>query len=360
MNLSMIMFIITGGCLAVGIFLYVSRIKKLKSELAKLSKKRKHYTIATLSPVLPPPYNNLVRHTIGYLKKYAPFDFDTIECFVNENESFQEWVQFIIEKKPDLIYTQTEYPLNVLRSSMEKSDTHIPIVAGVIPLDCHNSPLPEGEQKSSLHILGITLGWEEKIAILKATLPFAKKALIISNSPENMKPAHLKERNAILVGLRKARLESEIYHFEKNASSNTKLPNDIGVIIITHTIDVVKNEPLIVKMAKDKGIPIFSLGTSNKDIFISVSNDYQHVIIKKAATAIIEQLNNEDDNLVPVIKNIHKSDHIHINPLVASPLTTTTAIGALMKQCNTIRIKLKKMSELPVITIEKESKEKKK
>lgn len=284
MMLSYWPFIGAGATLGALIFIYRGiRVTQLMLTHFEAPPEKSRKVIAILTPTATSPCSLVIKGFIRIIKKYASFDFDIIECDyrANPQEAIQ-WTNYVIDRKVDMVLSILSIVEPIVRT-LDFRRQNIPIIAaGVMHED--NSWLNETFQQA-YPITGTTvsLEWEEKISLLKRTLPQVKTVLILFRcTVDDIQSVNLVERNAILTVLRKHHIHAKphnISNIDNSCDFSDELMKNIDLVIITRSSKLMAHTEKIALEAKKYNVPIFStIALSIELAFITISNNVEEEI----------------------------------------------------------------------------------
>lgn len=78
---------LTAGTAAVALVYVTKKIQVMNKAIGQLQEKKKRFTIAIMSPSVTMFVAEITRPFIAYIRKYASFEFETIECIHKDRKS---------------------------------------------------------------------------------------------------------------------------------------------------------------------------------------------------------------------------------------------------------------------------------
>lgn len=306
---------------------------------------KKRFTIAILSPTNKAPNNALSKSFVSYLKKYASFEFETLECITNsDQEKTYQWAEYLATSNVDLIYSVGRRPTEVLYNSLKTRTKKIPVIAGGIPAD-HCEPSPDIIQRE-IPFTATTgsFNWPKKVALMQKALPHLKKVMILFRSIDELSHINLKEKNNITMALRKHHIAWEMHHInniENSTEITPELLKDIDLVIIARTGELIPYAAQISKDCDKANVPVFSTDALSPNIFLGIaeSTEKSHgEVCAKHAMQILEDGKNASN--IPTRQIVGPHDVV-IFPDNAVPLTATTTIGNATSNATYVKMNLK-------------------
>jgi ABC-type uncharacterized transport system substrate-binding protein len=348
LNIVMSFYILSGAFIITSVYL-LRKIIQLIATRNYLQEKKKRIVIAVMLPNTIKKVLELRCPLIAYLKKYASFEFETIECIHNVNrEQAEEWAHFISESKVDLVLAIGTMSTDIMYNTMKTSQVQIPILSIGSPLSNTQTSFDTMQQNAQITGIVTTMGWPAKINLLKRILPHVKNVLIVVRSIDEISHNDLKEKNLITTSLRKHQIAWKMHHapaIEKSADFNAQLLENVDIIILSLNIEILKYASRIAYEAQKFNTPVFSPDISCPDVFLCVSQCPERTISIQSAKYAIEILEDGMNTSSLPIKEIKEHEKIVLYPRNTSPMIATTAIGNLLTQSNIIHLNIQESGE---------------
>jgi ABC-type uncharacterized transport system substrate-binding protein len=267
----------------------IQKIKQFRNggnHISKLSTRR--LSIAILTPSTAPPSNLFTKGLVSQLKKYASFEFDVIECDSKyDTVQGSRWAEYIMEQKPDLIFSVSKVSTDIIMHLMLTRKERIPIISAGIPVEFLDRE--SHDLQKSLPLTGVTtsFGWEQKIALLKRTLPHLKNVLVLFKSIDEISRINLKEKNCIMAALRKQHINAKMHHIaniSRSSEMSREILEDIDLVIISRSSSLMAYAEKIATECADYNVPCFSTDKIASDkVFITISSDIEERIGERCA-----------------------------------------------------------------------------
>jgi ABC-type uncharacterized transport system substrate-binding protein len=330
------------------IILY-AKIKKLQATRRYLHDKRKRLVIAIMIPSTIQVVQEVLRPLIAHIKKYASFEFESIECIHNLNrDQAEEWAHFISESKVDLILSLGKLSTEVMYNTMKTCHAKIPMISVGSPLGHNDIPFETMQKYTQITGVVTQMDWPAKINLLKKILPHIKNVLIVFRSIDEISHSNLKEKNLITTSLRKYHIAWKMHHvptIEKSTDFTAQLLDNIDIVILSRSSEILKFASRIALEAQKFNIPVLSPDITCPDVFLGISECPERAIGLQSAKYAIEILeDNMCANSLP-LKEIKDREKIVLYPHNTSPMIATTAIGNLLTQSNIINLSIRENGE---------------
>jgi ABC-type uncharacterized transport system substrate-binding protein len=325
------------------------KIKRLSATCRYLQEKRKRIVIAIMMPDVIQVVQEALRPLIAYIKKYASFEFETLECIHGLNrDRAEKWGQFISESKVDLILALGKFSTEVMYNTMKTAHTKIPILSIGSASGHVETSFETMQQHTQITGVVTPMDWPAKINLLKKILPHVKNVLIVFRSIDEISHNNLKEKNLITTSLRKYHITWKMHHvpkIEKSTELTPQLLENVDIIILSLSSEVLKFASRIALEAQKFNIPILSPDITCPDVFLGISECPERAIGIQSAQYAIEILeDNKCPNSLP-LKEIKDREKIVLYPHNTSPMVATTAIGNLLTQSNIIKLSIRENGE---------------
>jgi len=331
-------FFLSGVCLWFSIKTYAF-YKKHSSSI----KNKTHFTIAILAPSPTSFVVNFIRPFTAYIKKYASFEFETIECFHQlDRDLAQEWANFIAEHNVDLVFAIGTISTDIMYNMMKTRQHKIPVISGGAP----GTSEPSFEtMQATIPFTAVTthMDWPDKICFLKKIVPHIKTVLIIVRSMDEISRINLQEKNTLTTTLRKLHVAWKMHHapnIDKTTDLTAELLEGVDLIILSRSSEVLRHTARIAQEAQPFNVPVLSPDTASPEIFIGMSECPERTIGIQCAKYAIEIL---EDNINPSalpLKEVREKKKVVIYPHNSSPMMAATAIGNLLNETNQINLVL--------------------
>jgi len=266
-------------------------------EYQKKKSPKKRFQIAILAHTTTKlPLSLFSQGFISYLKKYAAFEFELIECGASSTLSgYNKWAKYIIEQKPNLVLTVGKKATEHMYTALRTSKTRIPILSAGIPEE--SIEIPFEEMKKSLPITGIitSLDWNKKISLLKKIIPHLKNVVVLYHSVEQLSHLNLREKNLISAALRHQHINGIMHHIdniEKSCDLPFELIQNVDLVLISRSSNLMPHTDKISKVCEQYSVPLFSPASASLAyVNISISSDVeQHIgeLAGRKAVKILE------------------------------------------------------------------------
>jgi len=331
-------FLLLFLCIILGIKSYAFYRKAIAQK-----KNDSHFTVAILTPSLVTFIIDIIRPFTAYIKKYASFEFETIECVHHlDRDQAQEWANFIVENKVDLIFTIGSLSTEVMYHTMKTRQHKIPIISGAT---AKGHDLPFSTIQSIIPFTAVTtcMGWPEKIILLKKIIPHLKTVLIIMRSIDEVSRTNLQEKNTLTTTLRKLQIAWKMHHapnIEKETNLTHELLEGVDIILLSRSSEVLRHTSRIAQEAQAFNIPVLAPDIASPTIFIGMSECPERTIGIQCAKYAIEILEDGVNPSTLPLKEIHEKKKVVIYPQNSSPMMAATVIGNLLTETNHIYLAL--------------------
>jgi len=323
--------------------LLLREIREVTTQIQTLSEQRKRLVLAIMSPSALATVE-YVRPLIAFMKKYAAFEFEILECVhAMDRDRAQEWVHFIAEKKADLIFSLGRLSTDVLYTFMKTQNEKIPIIAAGSPIGYNDVPLEVMQLNVPMTGVSARLDWPKKLAYLKRLLPHIKTVCIVFRSIDEISHSNLKEKNAMTAALRKMQVSWRMHHvssIEKSSDFSAEALQDIDIVILSRSSSILQYSARIAQEAAQFGVPVFSSDGSCPNIFVGIVESPEREIAIQSAKYAIDILEDGVSTSTLPLKEIRDREQAIIYPHNSSPILATTILGNLLGQSNHIRITL--------------------
>jgi len=346
---STLFYLLVSGVTSACLYITYIKIKQLQQSLAYLQEAQQHYTIVIIKPSIIPAVGDLARAFTTYMKKYASFEFETIDCVHNLNrDKAQEWVEYAIDCDADLIVAVGLLSSEVAFNSMKMQHHKIPTIAVGSPTGYSAAPVEIMQAATPLTAISSSMKWERKTALLHRLLPRVKNVLIIFRSVDEISHTNLREKNAITASLRKMHISWRMHHvtnIDKSTDLNAQLLEDIDIIILSRSSEILRYSARVAREAQQFNVPVFSSDIACSDVFIGISECPERTMGIQAAKYAIEILEDKAAASSLPLKEINSDTVIVVHPQIASPITAAMVIGNLLNQSNHVALALTSATE---------------
>ncbi len=328
----------------VGMRYLYHKIQALRNLLNYLKETREHYTIVVIKPSVIPAIAEVIRPFIAHMKKYASFEFETVDCVHNLNrDKAQEWVNYAIDCKADLILAIGLLSSEVAFNAMKMHHKKIPIISAGSPMGYNVTPFEAMQATTPLTAVCSKMNWERNIALMNRVNPRVKTVLIIYRSVDEISHNNLKEKNAITAALRKMHISWRMHHvpnIDKSTELNTHLLETIDMIVLSRSSEILRYSSRIAREAQQFNVPVFSPDISCPDVFIGITECPERAMGIQSAKYAIEILEDKVSASTLPLKEISSDTMVVIHPQTASPITAAMVIGNFLTQSNHVALSL--------------------
>lgn len=335
----MLLLSLTGLAGALFLLIATKRVRALRRTRGNgnESPSSRRKTIAILTPTTAPPSYLFTKGFVSQLKKYASFEFDVIECdFKSDIVQTSRWAEYIMEQRPDLVFAVGQISTEIMMHLMQTRRNQIPLVSAGIPIEMLTQEPHELQKQLPLTGTITSLGWEQKIALIKKTLPEIKNVLVLFKSIDDISRINLKEKNAIMAALRKQHINAKMHHIaniSRSSEMSREILDGIDLVIISRSSSLMAYAEKIATESAQYNVPTFSTDRIASDkVFVSIASDIEERIgerCAKQAMKIIEDGIHPSKIPMPLL---HSKDVITINlslPFVGYKKKVTEALASL-------------------------------
>lgn len=343
MNNLTVLLICTGISLFFLILQLLTKTYHQYRTFCNTNKEKKRFTIAIIAPSMVTFIIDIIRPFSAYIKKYASFEFETIECMHHlDRDQAQAWANFIVEHKVDLILAIGTLSTDIMYHTMKTRQHKIPIISGGAP---YSNETSFETMQSTIAFTAVTthMDWVNKITLLKKIIPHIKTVLIIVRSIDEISRINLQEKNAITATLRKLHITWKMHHaphMDKSTDLNAELLEGVDIIILSRSSEVLRHTNRIAQEARQFNVPVLAPDITSGDVFIGMSECPERTIGIQCAKYAIEIL---EDGINPSelpLKEVHEKKKVIIHPHNSSPMMAATVIGNLLNENNQINLML--------------------
>lgn len=335
---------------AIGLFFLVRATLAARAAVAYLGQKRKRFVIAILTPsVMSTISEELIRPFIAYMKKYASFEFEIVECVHSmSREKALEWANYIAENKIDLVLPIGKLSTAAVYGVMKTRHNPVPVISTAVPVGYSEIPPEIMQRTTPFTAISAHLDWPMKINLLKSILPSIRTVLVIFRSIDEISHSNLKEKNAISGALRRIHVGWKMHHvpnIERSTDLTPELLEGVDAVILSRSSEILRYASRIAQEVNEWGIPVFSTDTNSAETFIGISGRSQRAMGIQSARYAIEILEDGVSAADLPLKEIDGAKEIVIHPQTVSPILATTAIGNLLTLSNTLKVALTPLSK---------------
>jgi len=317
---------------------------RLRNELKENVLPKKVFKIAIVTSL---PLKNLgaISSFISYIKKYAAFNFEIIECIhAMDRQKAVDWINFAADSAVHLIVAVGRLSVDTAYTTL-KTREHKPQVIGMAnPAGFNDTPLELIQSTMPFTAVSMGLNWPEKLAILKKLMPNIKKVLIVFRSVDEISHSNLREKNAIIAGLRKLHISWEMLHIaniEKECGFTKEIMHDVDVVLLSYSSEVMRFAGRICQEAQALGRPVCSINTVLPEIFLSINMTAINTHMgRQAAQYTINILEDNIDASKLPLKEINNAQQVILHHKNTDSIRATTIIGNLLAQSNHLSLKL--------------------
>ncbi len=325
------------------------KVYKVRRHINLAAQVKPHYKIAIFAPSLVHFVLDVIRPFSAYIKKYASFEFEIIECIhhLDRNQA-QRWANFMVENNINLILAIGVLSTETIYNTIKLREHKIPIISGGAS-SAHEPGLETMQNTVPFTAVSTCMDWQYKIALLKKIIPHIKTVLIIVRSMDEISRINLQEKNTLTATLRKMQISWKMHHapnIEKSTDLTAELLEGVDIIILSRSSEVLRHTTRIAQEAQQFNVPLLSPDISSPDIFIGMSESPERTIGIQCAKYAIEILEDGMNASALPLKEVHEKKKIVIYPHNSSPMMAATVIGNLLTQTNQIHLVLNPKSEL--------------
>lgn len=318
-------------------------ITRYRSYYDELTIKQKRFTIAILIPTINrPPFTSMYSSFVSHLKKYASFEFETLECVAGDMDTIYKWAEYIASSNVDLIYAAGQPCTQTMYRIMKTRSKKIPIISGGVAESMLDVPF-----KNMIEAVPFTgsycqLNWLPKLTILKEIYPQLKRVVVLCRSIDEISHVVLREKNSITSALRKLHVSWEMHHIS-DIKKGTELTKDILsstdlVLIPLSSSEIIAHTAIIAEECEKYNIPVFSTDLNNPHIFMGISEPIERLFGTYCAQQAIKILEDGKKASQLEMRHIKGDNSIVIRPQNAAPLTAVTVIGHLLEKSPHVRM----------------------
>ena len=231
---------------------------------------------------------------MSHLKKFASFEFDTIECVTHDNnELAYKWAEYIAENNIDLAFAIGKKCTDTLCSLMATRNHKIPIISAGVPEEFYDENIEQIQKKTTFTGITSTLGWPKRIELLKKVYPQLKRVLILFRSIDEISHRNLKEKNILTAALRKHHVSWEMHHItniEKSCELTKERLHGIDCVIVSHSSELIPYASIVAQECEKHNVPVFSPVLDSSDAFIGISSPTEREIGRHCAQQAMQVL----------------------------------------------------------------------
>lgn len=317
------------------LFLFlIHKISIYRAHFEEVTAKQKRFVIAILTPSARPLQAQHTKGFISHLKRYASFEFETIECTTHASlERTYQWAEYIADNNIDLVYTVGKVATDVAFNILKTRGRKIPIVSGAIALELCERPLEQMQHEHPFSVCFGLLNWPKRISTIKQIFPSCRKVLVLFRSIDEISHTNLKEKNSIAAALRKNHMTGIMHHIsniEKSTELNAELLDGVDLVIISRSSELMSYTSKIRDDAAQHNVPVFSTDITSSDVFIGINDNTERKYgdaCAKRAIRILED-NAPASEIAP--EHIKGPLNIVVRSRNANDLTATTVISQLL------------------------------